>query len=100
MLVLARAASPWDLVAAWEQMALSLGWHIVLACLGIGLPALTAFAEWRGERTREAAFIPLAPPGGNAMGVVFAAGAGSGATLSVQMGLLWPGPLGTDGPVV
>ncbi|MDQ1620100.1 MAG: cytochrome bd ubiquinol oxidase subunit, partial [Actinomycetota bacterium] len=29
-------------------MALSLGWHIVLACLGVGMPALTVFAEWRG----------------------------------------------------
>ena len=48
----ASAATPWDLVAAREQMALSLGWHIVLACFGVGMPALTLFAEWRGHPHR------------------------------------------------
>jgi cytochrome d ubiquinol oxidase subunit I len=100
MPVLARAASPWDLVAAREQMALSLGWHIVLACLGIGLPALTAFAEWRGQRTGEAAYIRLAHRWAKAMGVLFAAGAVSGTILSFEMGLLWPGFMGTYGQVI
>lgn len=27
-----------DLVAARMQMAMSLGWHIVVACLGVGFP--------------------------------------------------------------
>jgi hypothetical protein len=45
------AASPADLFAARSQMALSLGWHIVVACLGVGIPALVLLAEWRGIRT-------------------------------------------------
>ena len=97
---LARAASPWDLVAAREQMALSLGWHIVLACLGIGLPALTAFAEWRGLRTGEPAYLRLAHRWAKAMGVLFAAGAVSGTILSFELGLLWPGLMGTYGQVI
>ena len=28
-------------------MGLSLAWHIVLACFGVGLPGLVLFAEWR-----------------------------------------------------
>ncbi len=36
-----------DLVAARMQMALSLGWHIVVACLGVGFPLLVLLAEWR-----------------------------------------------------
>jgi len=34
--LLAAAATPTDLYAARTQMALSLGWHIVVACLGVG----------------------------------------------------------------
>jgi hypothetical protein len=48
---LAEAATPADLVAARTQMALSLGWHIVIACFGVGMPGLVLFAEWRGIRT-------------------------------------------------
>lgn len=43
-----------DLWAARTQMASSLGWHIVIACLGVGMPALVLFAEWRGHRTQDA----------------------------------------------
>ncbi|MGH3782118.1 MAG: cytochrome ubiquinol oxidase subunit I, partial [Pseudonocardiaceae bacterium] len=54
--MVAAGASPIDLAAAREQMAISLGWHIILACLGVGMPALTLFAEWRGLRTGEPAY--------------------------------------------
>ena len=30
-------------------MAVSLGWHIVIACFGVGFPAIVLFAEWRGH---------------------------------------------------
>ncbi len=98
--VLARAATPGDLVAAREQMALSLGWHIVLACFGVGLPGLTAFAEWRGIRTGNPAYTLLARRWAKAMGVLFAVGAVSGTILSFEMGLLWPGLMGTYGQVI
>jgi cytochrome bd ubiquinol oxidase subunit I len=98
--LLARAATPGDLVAAREQMALSLGWHIVLACFGVGLPGLTAFAEWRGIRTGEEVYTLLAHRWAKAMGVLFAVGAVSGTILSFEMGLLWPGLMGTYGQVI
>jgi cytochrome d ubiquinol oxidase subunit I len=97
---LARAASPADLAAAREQMALSLGWHIILACLGVGLPALTAFVEWRGMRGGEPAYTALAHRWAKAMGVLFAVGAVSGTILSFEMGLLWPGLMGSYGQVI
>jgi cytochrome d ubiquinol oxidase subunit I len=98
--LLARAATPGDLVAAREQMALSLGWHIVLACFGVGLPGLTAFMEWRGIRTGRAAYTELAHRWAKAMGVLFAVGAVSGTILSFEMGLLWPGLMGSYGQVI
>jgi cytochrome d ubiquinol oxidase subunit I len=96
---LAQAATPADLAAARTQMALSLGWHIVLACFGVAMPAFTVYAEWRGQRGDEAA-ATLARRWARAMGVLFAVGAVSGTILSFEMGLLWPGLMGTYGQVI
>src|SRR5262245_29560334 len=97
--MLARAATPADLAAARTQMALSLGWHIVIASFGVAMPALAVYAEWRGLRgDRE--YTMLARRWARAMGVLFAVGAVSGTILSFEMGLLWPGLMGTYGQVI
>ncbi|GLW63690.1 cytochrome ubiquinol oxidase subunit I [Actinomadura rubrobrunea] len=82
------------------QMAISLGWHIILACFGVGMPALTVFAQWRGLRTGDEAYERLAHRWAKAMGVLFAVGAVSGTILSFEMGLLWPGLMATYGQVI
>ena len=96
----ALAAAISDLGAARSQMAFSLGWHIVLACLGVGMPAVTLLAEWRGIRTGDPVYRRLAHVWARAMGVLFAVGAVSGTILSFEMGLLWPGFMGTFGDVI
>jgi cytochrome bd ubiquinol oxidase subunit I len=94
------APSPADLGAARVQMALSLGWHIIIACFGVGMPGLVLFAEWRGLRTGDANYGLLARRWARAMGVLFAVGAVSGTILSFELGLLWPGLMGTFGQVI
>ncbi|GIH24001.1 cytochrome ubiquinol oxidase subunit I [Acrocarpospora phusangensis] len=89
-----------DLLAARMQMALSLGWHIILACLGVGMPAITLIAEWRGHVTGDPRYRLLARRWARAMGVLFAVGAVSGTILSFEMGLLWPGLMSTYGQVI
>lgn len=79
-----------DLTAAREQMALSLSFHIVFAVLGVGMPWLMLFAEWRGLRTGDARWTALARRWSKAVAVLFAVGAVSGTVLSVEFGLLWP----------
>jgi cytochrome d ubiquinol oxidase subunit I len=93
-------ADPADLTAARWQMAISLGWHIVLACFGVGMPALLLFAEWRAIRSGDQAYRTLALRWAKAVGVLFAVGAVSGTILSFEMGLLWPGLMGTYGEVI
>src|SRR3954468_17916923 len=88
-----------DLDAARAQMGFSLAWHIVVACLGVGLPLLTLIVEWRGWRTGDPALRLLARRWARAMGVLFAVGAVSGTILSFEMGLLWPGLMGRYGQV-
>lgn len=95
--VLADAAQ--NLFPAREQMALSLGWHIIFSCFGIAFPVLTVFAEWRGHRRGNAALTELAHTWAKAMGVLFAAGAVSGTLLSFEMGILWPGLMDRFGEI-
>ena len=100
MLETALDVQPVDLMAARLQMALSLGWHIIIACYGVGMPAITVLAEWRGHRTGDPNYALLARRWAKAMGVLFAVGAVSGTILSFEMGLLWPGMMGVYGEVL
>jgi cytochrome d ubiquinol oxidase subunit I len=80
-------------------MALSLGWHIIIACFGVGFPAFVLLAEWRGHRTGDPAWDRLARRWAKALAVLFAVGAVSGTILSFELGILWPRMMGTFGDV-
>jgi cytochrome bd ubiquinol oxidase subunit I len=97
---LVSSASQSDLFYARQQMALSLGTHIVIACLGMAFPFLVVLAEWRGNRTGDALYTTLARRWAKAMGVLFAVGAVSGTILSFEFGILWPRWMGRFGAVM
>jgi cytochrome d ubiquinol oxidase subunit I len=80
-----------DLLAARTQMAISLGFHIVFAEIGIAMPLMMVLAEWRWRRTGERAYLDLAHRWAKGTAVLFAVGAVSGTVLSFELGLLWPG---------
>ena len=81
-------------------MALSLGWHIVIACFGVGFPLIVLLAEWRALRTGDPVYIALAKAWTKALGVLFAVGAVSGTILSFELGILWPRFMGRFGEVI
>src|SRR5882757_8019558 len=89
-----------SIMAPRSQMGFSLGWHIILACLGVGLPGLIVFPEWRGQRTGDVYYRLLARRWARALGVLFAVGAVSGTILSFEMGLLWSGLMEHYGAVI
>jgi cytochrome d ubiquinol oxidase subunit I len=89
-----------DLLAARSQMAMSLGFHIIFAVIGIGLPALMVIAEWRWMRTGEAAYLELAKRWSKGAAILFAVGAVSGTVLSFELGLLWPNFMRFAGPII
>ena len=89
-----------DLWAARTQMALSLAWHIVIACFGVGLPLLVVVAEYRAQRTGSQVLRDLARRWAQVLGVLFAVGAVSGTILSFEMGILWPRLMATFGSVL
>ena len=62
-----------DLLAARSQMALTLGFHIIFACVGMAMPALMVLAEiawlWTGQRR----FFELARRWSHGVAVLFRA---------------------------
>ncbi len=86
-----------NLLAARDQMAFTLGFHIVLACLGVALPTFLLIANWRAIRHDDPDALRLARRWSRIIAVTFAVGAVSGTILSFEMGLLWPGLMGRFG---
>ena len=85
-------------------MAFSLGSHIVLSCLGVGLPVVIFLLHRRGLRANDGAgdreSLELAHRIAKCAAVLFAVGAVSGTMLSFEMGILWPGLMGKFGDVI
>src|SRR5581483_3528566 len=89
-----------DLLAARTQMALSLGFHIIFAEIGIAMPLMMVLAEWRFQRTREDVYLQLAKRWAKGSAILFAVGAVSGTVLSFELGLLWPKFMAFAGPII
>jgi cytochrome bd ubiquinol oxidase subunit I len=79
-----------NLLAARNQMAFTLGFHIILACMGVAFPAMMLIAEYRGRKHDDPDALLLAQRWSRAVAVLFAVGAVTGTVLSFEMGLLWP----------
>jgi cytochrome d ubiquinol oxidase subunit I len=88
-----------NLEAARSQMAFTLGFHIILASLGVALPALMLIANYRGLRKGDEDAVLLAQRWSKVVAVTFAVGAVTGTVLSFEFGLLWPAFTGRFGEV-
>src|SRR5882762_2025119 len=89
-----------DLLAARSQMAMSLGFHIIFAMVGIAMPVLMVVAERRWQRTGDRIYLDLAHRWAKGTAILFAVGAVSGTVLSFELGLLWPTFMEHAGPVI
>lgn len=81
-------------------MAMSLGFHIVFAAVGVALPLMMVIAEWRHQRTGDPVYLELAKRWAKGTAILFAVGAVSGTVLSFELGLLWPTFMEHAGAVV
>jgi cytochrome bd ubiquinol oxidase subunit I len=88
-----------QLTPARSQMAFTLGFHIVLASLGVAFPALMLIANYRGLRHKDPVALELAQRWSKVAAVTFAVGAVTGTVLSFEFGLLWPAFTGRFGEV-
>ncbi|MCB9253546.1 MAG: cytochrome ubiquinol oxidase subunit I [Bdellovibrionaceae bacterium] len=88
------------LLAARLQMALSLGFHIVFASIGMAMPFLMLTAYRRFLKTKNPEYRELTRTWSKGVAIFFAVGAVSGTALSFELGLLWPGFMKYAGPIV
>lgn len=89
-----------DLLAARWTMAISLGFHIILAAIGMVMPWLMVLAHARWLKTRTDAAYILTRAWGRGVAIFFAVGAVSGTALSFELGLLWPEFMTHAGPII
>lgn len=80
-------------------MTVSLGFHIVFACIGMTMPILMFIAEWKWLRTKKEEYLDLAKAWSKGVAIFFAVGAVSGTVLSFELGLLWPTFMEHAGPI-
>src|SRR5689334_25430607 len=78
----ALADVPSQLAPAREQMAFTLGFHIILVPFGVAFTFLMLIANYRGIRHGDEAAMLLARRWSQVAGVLFAVGAVSGTVLS------------------
>jgi cytochrome d ubiquinol oxidase subunit I len=89
-MVAVLTADPAQLLPAREQMAFTLGFHIILVPFGVAFTAMMMIANYRAIRHEDDDALRLAQRWSKVAAVLFAVGAVSGTVLSFEMGLLWP----------
>ncbi|MBE9601813.1 cytochrome ubiquinol oxidase subunit I [Pedobacter sp. MC2016-24] len=88
-----------DFLAARLQMAFSLGFHIVFACIGMVMPFFMTVAHFFWLRTKNVVYRDVTKAWSKGVAIFFATGAVSGTVLSFELGLLWPKFMEHAGPI-
>ncbi len=88
-----------EFLAARLQMGVSLGFHIIFACIGMVMPWFMFVAELKWLRTQNEIYLDLAKAWAKGVAIFFAVGAVSGTVLSFELGLLWPTFMKHAGPI-
>jgi cytochrome d ubiquinol oxidase subunit I len=88
-----------DLLAARWQMAVSLGFHIIFACIGMVMPFFMATSHYKYLKTKQTIYKDLTKAWSKGVAIFFVTGAVSGTVLSFELGLLWPEFMLHAGPI-
>lgn len=88
-----------DFLAARSQMALSLGFHIIFACIGMIMPFFMAVSHYKWLKTGDQDYKNVTKAWSRGVAIFFATGAVSGTVLSFELGLLWPEFMKHAGPI-
>ncbi|HKG08871.1 MAG TPA: cytochrome ubiquinol oxidase subunit I [Pedobacter sp.] len=88
-----------DFLAARLQMAFSLGFHIVFACIGMVMPFFMSVAHFYWLKTKKEVYKDVTKAWSKGVAIFFATGAVSGTVLSFELGLLWPTFMEHAGPI-
>ena len=89
-----------NLDAARMQMAFTLIFHIVFACIGMVMPFFMVISHYKFMKTRNPVFLSLTKSWQKGVAIFFVTGAVSGTALSFELGLLWPEFMKHAGPII
>lgn len=89
-----------SLFAGRAQMGASLGFHIIYASLGVGLPLVILIAHFIGLRRSDPVWLRLAERITRAFAVLLVIGVISGIIISIELTVLWPKFMEQAGPVI
>src|SRR5258705_13942787 len=87
--VLASGDRPPGLLPAREQMAVSLGFHIILSCFGVAFPAMIFVMHRRGIVATDPIALRLAKRWAKVSAGFVSARRGAGAECPLGMGACW-----------
>lgn len=82
------------------QMAFTLGFHIIFACIGMVMPFFMIVSHRKWLKTRKPVYLKLTKAWQKGVAIFFVTGAVSGTALSFELGLLWPEFMKHAGPVI
>lgn len=89
-----------NLDAARMQMAFTLIFHIVFACIGMVMPFFMVLSHAKWLKTRRPEYLTLTKAWQKGIAIFFVTGAVSGTALSFELGLLWPAFMKHAGPII
>ena len=89
-----------NLDAARLQMAFTLIFHIVFACIGMVMPFFMVVSHYKWLKTRDYLYLTLTKSWQKGVAIFFVTGAVSGTALSFELGLLWPEFMKHAGPII
>ncbi|AUS07054.1 cytochrome ubiquinol oxidase subunit I [Pseudotamlana carrageenivorans] len=89
-----------NLDAARLQMAFTLIFHIVFACVGMVMPFFMIVAHKKWLNTKDVIYLKLTKSWQKGVAIFFVVGAVSGTALSFELGLLWPEFMKHAGPII
>ncbi|GAA3627623.1 cytochrome ubiquinol oxidase subunit I [Flavivirga jejuensis] len=89
-----------NLDAARLQMAFTLIFHIIFACIGMVMPFFMVVAHKKWLNTKNPIYLTLTKSWQKGVAIFFVTGAVSGTALSFELGLLWPEFMKHAGPII
>lgn len=78
--------------AMWSRYLteLTLGFHIIFATIGVGIPLMIALAQWIGIKRNDPHYLLLARRWTRGFVITVAVGVVTGTAIGLQLSLLWP----------
>ncbi|MBX9973442.1 cytochrome ubiquinol oxidase subunit I [Cytobacillus firmus] len=89
-----------DLLIARSLFGTTMGFHIIFATIGVGLPLMMLTAELLYQKTKDHDYVIMAKRWTKAFAVLLGVGIPTGTIAGTQLSLLWPGFMEVIGKVM